>query len=621
MLPFFTEPYPDELIYSAIARYHFYSGNLDCKDTLEEVFQSRTVIPSLEIGSHFTNLVTQIGTNYSVEKLVSEHTIYPYYAPLLTSMRQQQIMQDVIGDGKGLYARLGMVAGGICKKDGLYYCSQCSKNDIERFGEPYIHREHQLQGINLCAHHSLHLKKYPIDFTISSRIEFIRFEHKKMDLSVLQGGQEKYSDLEVQLARMAYKFLKVNISKFSREKIVNKYRALLRERGYITTANHVRQQDLHKDFLKKIPNDFLETYDSFLDIDDEYNWLKVLTRNIKRHVHPIRHLYFLCFLEQDIERFLEEVTEDQGPFGTGPWPCLNKAANHYKRPVIKKVTVTRDYKSKAPIGTFECTCGFVYARKGPDQFANDLYHIGRIKVFGNVWKAKLIELEAEQTYSIRALAKMLGVDSKTIKKYLQSEEDKSKSSMDSTSQLELPRQIVLNGINSHPDHSRTAIRKLFPKEYMYLYRYDKEWLLERLPNKKAPVQSKGKIDWYVRDLEYMNKMKALHNELISLEKPVRITKSLIGKRLGIVANLENHLDKLSLTATYLNKICESVQAFQIRRCCKIINRMIKNEEPVLLWKVQRLGGVKSHHFHEIKSILESYLCQRQEVDCHDQTTS
>ncbi len=26
MLTFFTNPYPDELLYSAIARYHFYSG-------------------------------------------------------------------------------------------------------------------------------------------------------------------------------------------------------------------------------------------------------------------------------------------------------------------------------------------------------------------------------------------------------------------------------------------------------------------------------------------------------------------------------------------------------------------------------------------------------------------
>ncbi|WP_255255204.1 hypothetical protein [Bacillus pseudomycoides] len=31
MLPFFTDPYPSELIYSVVARYHFYSGNIGLK--------------------------------------------------------------------------------------------------------------------------------------------------------------------------------------------------------------------------------------------------------------------------------------------------------------------------------------------------------------------------------------------------------------------------------------------------------------------------------------------------------------------------------------------------------------------------------------------------------------
>ncbi|STY78274.1 Uncharacterised protein [Macrococcoides caseolyticum] len=80
MLPFFINPYPNELLYSAIARYHFYSGNLDCKDTLEELFGSRCVIPSVEIGSYFSVLVEKLGPHYSVESLLANHTIYPYYA-------------------------------------------------------------------------------------------------------------------------------------------------------------------------------------------------------------------------------------------------------------------------------------------------------------------------------------------------------------------------------------------------------------------------------------------------------------------------------------------------------------------------------------------------------------
>lgn len=69
MLPFFTNLYPNELLYSAIARYHFYSGNLDCKDTLEELFGSRSVIPSVEIGSYFSVLAEKLGPHYSVESL------------------------------------------------------------------------------------------------------------------------------------------------------------------------------------------------------------------------------------------------------------------------------------------------------------------------------------------------------------------------------------------------------------------------------------------------------------------------------------------------------------------------------------------------------------------------
>ncbi len=29
-----------------------------------------------------------------------------------------------------------------------------------------------------------------------------------------------------------------------------------------------------------------------------------------------------------------------GPFGTGPWPCLNKAAEHYGESVIPSVEIT-----------------------------------------------------------------------------------------------------------------------------------------------------------------------------------------------------------------------------------------------------------------------------------------
>lgn len=596
MLTFFTNPYPDELIYSAIARYHFYSGNIDCKDTLEEVFQSRSAIPSVEIGSHFAVLAEQLGSNYSVEIILANHTVYPYYAMFLSKQRQQESLQDVTSNGQALYTRLGMIAGSICKKNGLYYCAECTKIDVEQFGEPYIHREHQLQGIDYCPHHEVQLRKYPVDTT--NRIEYIRFELKNMNLSSIYKANP-FAEISIYLSKQAYKLLQLPLHKFSREDIKLKYRALLSELNLITISNRVRQKELYQVFQKKFPKGFLEKYESALNIADEYNWLKVITRNTKRHVHPFRHLLMLYSLEQDVDDFVNQKVNG-GPFGTGPWPCLNKATTHFKESVIPSVEVTRDFKSKVPIGTFSCSCGFVYARKGPDMSLEDRFRIGRVKVFGKVWKSKLKQL-SNRKLSTRAIARELGVDSKTVKRYLEGHKIVSNQvEMESKALLEQYKNEMIEGIRKFPNLSRTALRERFKKQYMFLYRHDKEWLMKNLPIKQKKLELIKTVDWDKRDREYVVKIKTLYKELL--------------------ANLERHLDKLLRTKKLLKGITESVEQFQIRRCCRIIDRMLEEEQPVLLWKIQRLGALKPHHFHEIKPHLEEYLKNKQEVNNYEPTT-
>ncbi|MCH1625331.1 hypothetical protein MJG50_08335 [Fredinandcohnia sp. SECRCQ15] len=174
------------------------------------------------------------------------------------------------------------------------------------------------------------------------------------------------------------------------------------------------------------------------------------------------------------------------------------------------------------------------------------------------------------------------------------------------------RNQLLKGMQQYPSYSRTQIRKCFPKEYTYLYSHDKVWLFEKLPIIQEKKNNKAIVDWASRDREYCSKVEKLYKELIELDKPVRITISNIGKRLEILSNLEKHLDKLPQTKKLLFETTESTQQFQIRRCCKIIDRILQRQEPVVLWKVQRIGAVKSHHFHEIEPYLEKYLRTKQE---------
>ncbi|GLC89705.1 TnsD family Tn7-like transposition protein [Lysinibacillus piscis] len=614
MLPFFTNPYPDELLYSAIARYHFYSGNLDCKDTLEELFGSRSVIPSVEIGSNFTILAEKLGHQYSVESLLTNHTIYPYYASFLSKQRQQEILENVKGDGQGLYTRLGIVAGGICRKDGLYYCSTCAKADAECYGEPYIHREHQLQGIDYCSHHEIPLRKYPK--TNDSRIEYIRFELKHMDLSPLY-EIDSHKELAIHLAKQAYKLLNLPLHYLSREQINSKYRTLLREYNLITSSNRVRQQEMYQAIKSTLPNSFLQRYESAVNNNDEYNWLRILTRNLKRHVHPFRHLLFLYFLQYSVEK-LVDIDEDDGAFGRGPFSCLNKAAAHYKKFIISNVIVTRDFKTKNLIGTFTCSCGFIYSRK----HTTDMFEIGRIKAFGDVWLEKLHDLQ-QQNLSIRAIARELGVDFKTVKRYLigNVEIKQVKSHRDNDDILGIYKQDLLKEIKKHPNLSRTALRNKYKKQYMYLYRYDKVWLDEALPERRYGQNTIKKVNWAKRDQQYVQEINRLHQKLLQSEKPIRITISKIGKSLGTLANLEQHLNKLPKTNKLLNDIVESVKDFQLRRCYKIIDDLLENDQEIFLWQIQRKAAIKSHHFHAIQPMLESYIEMKQEVTNNERTTS
>ncbi|MDU0287471.1 TnsD family Tn7-like transposition protein [Staphylococcus pseudintermedius] len=414
---------------------------------------------------------------------------------------------------------------------------------------------------------------------------------------------DSYKGVAVTIAKQAYQLLQLPLHGLSREIISSQYRAILRACNLITASNRVRQKDLYQAFNSYFPSGFLQLYESELNEAYEYNWLKVLLRNSERHVHPLRHLFLLHFLQQDVESLLT-ISTDQGAFSAGPFPCLNKAASHYKQFIIQDVDVTRDSKTKNLIGTFTCSCGFIYARKQ----STDIFKIGRVKEFGHVWHQKLIELSCENI-SIRAIARELGVDSKTVKKYLEQpsfKQDQQKVPI-TVSNLDSYKAEFITIVQKHPQSSRTQLRKTYQKEYMYLYRHDKEWLFSILPAHQKRYNEVKTVDWSKRDKQYTIAIKTLYEQLWASEKPIRITTSLLGKRLGIIANLERHLEQLPITKRLLEQITESVEQFQIRRCCRIIDNLKNESSDVKLWRVQRLAGIKSKDFKTIRSILEAYL--------------
>lgn len=627
MLNFFPEPYPNELLYSTIARYHYYARNIDYKDTLSEVFGEETIIPSLEFPSHLEYLEKQLKHNktFSSDYFIKKNSLFPLYAPFLPYKRNKQLKKSMkIGKGNGIYTKIGMVAGGICQKQGLYYCSKCVKDDVLKYGEGYFHREHQVQGIIICPKHGLNLEKYPIDHTNYSRIGFIRLDYKKITLKEDYMQNKILRNQLLELGKGVFYILNNDItSRFNQQSIYEKYKVLLHNKNLLTIGGNVKQRELYENFMNYYGEEFLNLLDSNIEFSNEYNWLKVLTRSIRRVVHPIRNILFINFLVKNIEDFFTQKVERKEPFGTDPWPCLNKAADHYKKNIIQKCTISSDYKTRLPVGTFKCSCGFIYSRKGPDKSYKDRYNIGRIKKFGGVWENRLEQLLNKQKYGVCKIAEMLDCDPKTIKKYITKIEkqysqnhiqdtsrEKKEVGKDSENYRKKYSETIKNFMEENPNYNRTQIRNELKKEYAWFYRNDKNWLYDNLPQEKEKRNNfNNRVDWGQRDREIKRNIQELYLSLILEEPPVRITKSLIGKKLNISSTLYYKIDKLPLTRSYLEEITETIEDFRIRRVDYICNRLYKQGEKLKKWKIERQAGLRKDY----SQIVENRIYKNIEV--------
>ena len=174
---------------------------------------------------------------------------------------------------------------------------------MERFDDVYIHREHQLQGIKICPHHGCLLKNYSKRKFDSSKIEYIRLEKDILDLEVSYEIEDYKKYLK--LSKMVYYIISTDLSKFSKKDIRNRYFYFLNKKELARETGTINQRKLYEEFIKFYGIEFLESLESSVNYNNEFNWLKVISRKSKRASHPIRHILFINFLCKDVAEFFE----------------------------------------------------------------------------------------------------------------------------------------------------------------------------------------------------------------------------------------------------------------------------------------------------------------------------
>lgn len=509
---------------------------------------------------------------------------------------------------------MGIIAGGICRKKDLYYCPECAKVDFKKFGEGYFHRIHQIPGVKVCPDHHCLLERYMEGTYNKKRINFLRISLKYLKLTPKYEKNLELNNTLIKVAESCQYILNNNIKTVNYNNIKQRYREILKDKDFITVNNRVRQKKLILYLKKYYSNNIFNAFDSELN-DKESNWIKIMLRNSREFVHPIRHILFILCIYNDIKSFMDFKYTNSKLI----WPCLNKICRYYKKNIIADIIVTSDYKTRKPVGTAKCPyCGFKYSQKMTNR--NIINKVGRVKDFGHLWHEKLVELLESKQYSVSNIARLMGCDYKTVVRYAEilGKKDfidskitftKSGNIMNNKNYELQYSEDILKYKKHNPTSTRTCVRKALKKQYAWLYRNNKKWLFDNLPktNKNYINTINTRVNWNKRDENILLKIRKIYVMIMKSDEKVRITKSMFGRTLGISALLDYYLDKMPKTKKYLLKINESVEQYQERRVKKICRNFLSKRITIRKWRVMRIAGLKNNCSVKVINIINHYI--------------
>jgi len=591
MLGHFPVPYPDELLYSACARFASRAGYASVKSVLDELFGAPTATAVIDLPNRLGFLAAALPANSSLtaDHLIDQHTLLPFFSAFQSASRVEQLRADLKGThGPAGHMRSGLMASRNPMPGHLRFCPLCKQEDEDSFGETYWHRLHQLPGVVVCSPHRAFLENSGVSLRAGRRhLQFISAEQVTRMIPVRHVDIEDHNHRALlQIAQDAQWLLEHPSDGTSLKALHIRYLRLLLKRGVATYTGSIRVKKLLNEFSSFYSPSLLELLNCELrgrDIEKD-NWLLRLVRPPKHAQHPLYHLLLIQFLGYTVEEFFQ-LPEEFHPFGEGPWPCLNLAAAHYRRPVIMECQLGNRLRSGKAAGRFSCECGFAYVRTGPDSLLEDRFRIGRIISFGQVWETKLELLCKDSSLSISEIGRGLGVDPLTVRRHAARlglsllVSDKGLKPLNCATQLKGKAVSVawegkrrgyrskwVSAMKRGREITLKALRRKLPREYAWLRRNDSEWLKVHKPHPRRRNQSTTGVDWKRRDAEYAAAVRAAASRLKeALGRPVQVTRTAIGRALGAITLLRQKLHKMPLTAQVLAGVVESREQYAVRR--------------------------------------------------------
>ncbi len=624
MIGFFPEIYTDELVFSACSRYHELAGYRSREATGRDLFNLSRAKVAIDLPCNLEAFVESFPVPdwQTIDRLIDEHTLLPFFSPFVPIERLSCLRSDMQGNGGGsVHGRLGILTSGIAG-DYLRFCPLCVEDDRTRLGETYWHRLHQIPGVEVCPTHKVFLEATAVHArSRGNRDAFVTAE-KAVCLSPPRPVEENKSDHRAYLRiahDVAWLLEQGGSAAEAGTDHRDRYLGLLYERGESSYFGQVRATALIKALKAYFSEEFLGPLGCGLE--RSRNWVhRLIHSNSKQRAqHPIQHLLMMQYLGVTAQEFFR-LPAVRLPFGEGPWPCLNRANDHFGQPLIREYELTFTQKTnrttgilRRPEGIFRCACGFAYYRVGPDESGEAHYRANGLVTTGLAWEKALAE--GYRKWPLNELAKHFCATTETIEHQLVRlglitspgqcgeiattlsfgyNKGKHPEGAPCLELLKAKRKLWLKAIKKNPDAGRNALRVKHSFLCNWLTKNDREWFEAHLPPRKPVIRISGHINWSERDKEIARAVREEAARIRSAPgRPVWVTGTGVAKNIGKLGVVSKRGKLLPLTVKLLTEVTESVEEYAVRRLLWATNCFRAEGLYPTVWELQLRAGLSN----------------------------
>jgi len=494
----FLRWFEDETFYSLCCRQNHFLAHIDTSSTSEWLFGSRRCAISHDFPCNLDALSIEARAAWGEPvSIIGQHTILPLFFPFQSEHQIETVVQTMKSGRIGsMKYRLGLLTGRFGAEHPLKACTACMANDQAAHGTAYWHLTHQYPGVVLCPIHGVMLRESTINRQWSGSFQWALPSDASLSAATSPILSSTDRRALQQLGTCVLDLATCGISRrFSPTIVRSVYKEALNELA-ISGSGRDRAAISFAKFSST-----LQPYPPLTSLPTTVHkagvFIDQLTRNPRGHCHPLKHLTLIIWLFGRLEFFIEAYDR------------LNQLP--LPKPEVKRDCSAKPVMSDDPL-------------------------VDRIPEKPVLRKPKKLKPQIRTTVlehlqsgdSKESICSEFGLSICTLNRLLRSEPAVQifRTEKQEEATLLKHRTQWLAVVNAQPNASTKNIRANIPSIYAWLYRNDREWLLEQTHNlPSGRCGNNSKVDWYERDSELADLVSAAFPQAFSKEENIRLRKN------------------------------------------------------------------------------------------------